>query len=74
MTSSNEAVNKTKGSQMNVIPHPASRKLIVRKLLAEARAIKNLRREAKALKGHVVYPPEIRAKVIQLKQQRKENV
>ena len=73
MTSSNEALNKMKGSQMNVIPHPASRRLIVKKLLAEARAIKKLRREAKALRGHVVYPPEIRAKVLQLKQ-RKENV
>jgi hypothetical protein len=59
---------------MNVIQHPSSRKLVVKRLLAEARAIKKLRREAKALRGHVVYPPEIRAKVIQLKQQRKENV
>ena len=58
---------------MNVIIHPASRKLVVKKLLAEARAIKKLRREAKALRGHVVYPPEIQAKVLQLKQ-RKENV
>jgi hypothetical protein len=58
---------------MNVIQHPSSRKLVVKRLLAEARAIKNLRREAKALKGYVVYPPEIRAKVIQLKK-RKENV
>lgn len=72
MTLSNEALNKTKGSQMNVIQHPSSRKLVVKKLLAEARAIKKLRREAKALRGHVVYPPEIRAKVLAFKQRKGE--
>ena len=59
----------------SVIVHPSSRRVIVSRILAEARAIKRLRAVAKELKGVVRYSPEVQARVDALKafKQTKEN-
>lgn len=58
-----------------VILHPSSRKAIVKTIMAEVRAIQNLRAVAKELKGVVRYSPEVQARIDALKafKQTKEN-
>lgn len=58
-----------------VVIHPSSRKAIVKTIMAEVRAIQNLRAVAKELKGVVRYSPEVQARVDALKafKQTKEN-
>lgn len=60
----------------SVIVHPSSRRVIVRRILAEVRAIKRLRAVAKELKGVVRYSPEVQARIDALKafKQQKENI
>ena len=50
-----------------VIVHPASRSLIVKTIMAEVRAVKNLRAVAKKLRGVVRYSPEVQARIDHLK-------
>ena len=59
-----------------VIIHPSSRKAIVKTIMAEVRAIQNLRAVAKELKGVVRYSPEVQARIDALKafKQQKENI
>lgn len=58
-----------------VVIHPSSRKAIVKTIMAEVRAIQNLRAVAKELKGVVRYSPEVQARIDALKafKQTKEN-
>jgi len=56
-----------------VVEHPMARKLAVARIMREVRVIRSLRREAKALRGYVVYPKDVERKVLALKK-RKENV
>ena len=58
-----------------VVIHPSSRKAIVKTIMAEVRAIQNLRAVAKEFKGVVRYSPEVQARVDALKafKQTKEN-
>jgi len=69
-------LKKQKGNMNGkVILHPSSRKAIVKTIMAEVRAIQNLRAVAKELKGVVRYSPEVQARIDALKafKQTKEN-
>jgi len=57
-----------------IIVHPSARRAVVKRIMAEVRAIKNLRRIAKELKGYKLYNPEIAEAVLRIKGRRLEKI
>lgn len=53
-----------------VIVHPSSKKVMVKQIMDEVRAVKALRAICKELQGQVHYSPDVAAKVIEIKQRR----
>ncbi len=57
-----------------IIIHPAARKVVVKRIMDEVRAIKSLRAIAKELKGCALYSPEIAEAVFRMKRRKLEKV
>lgn len=53
-----------------IIIHPAAKKIVVKQIMDEVRAIKNLRAIAKELKGSFLYSPEVCKAIERIKERK----
>jgi hypothetical protein len=57
-----------------IILHPSAKKIIVRQIMDEVRAVKNLRAIAKELKGSFLYSPEVVSAIERIKERKLNKV